>query len=425
MDRPANSWFLIKQLKMVYLTLTLILIVASSLVGHAQTLADYYQMAADSNPGLQAKYKAFEAAMTKVTQVKSLPDPVFSFGYFILPVETRVGPQQAKFSLVQQFPWFGTLKAQGDVYALQAEAKYQEFVDARNKLYYEVSAAYYPLYELNEWKRIIAENIQILETYKRVALAKYKNNQGDMVDVIRVEIMINDAKTQLKILDEKEKPLNAILNKLLNRPAETPVPVSTDVNIDPLPLNYRKDSLLTSNPRLRELDLRMEATRAAEISAKKQGAPKFGVGLDYVLVGNRTDVTGLDNNGRDVLMPMVSLSIPIFRGKYDGAIEEAKLLRESYALQRKEVENSLTASYEAALFEIDRQRRLIELYDAQVKESEKALKLLFTAYSNSGNDFIEVLRMEQQLLQYEQLKASAIAKYHIAVAQLNYITANE
>ena len=113
----------------------IILIILGVTAGQAQTLDDYFRNAAENNPGLQAKYKEFEAALQKVPQVSTLPDPTFSFGYFISPVETRVGPQQAKFSLTQMFPWFGTLKAQGNAAALMAEAKYQSFLDARKQLF--------------------------------------------------------------------------------------------------------------------------------------------------------------------------------------------------------------------------------------------------------------------------------------------------
>jgi hypothetical protein len=107
----------------------IILVLLGSVLGYAQTLDDYFKIAAESNPGLQAKYSAFEAAMQRVEQVNTLPDPNFSFGYFISPVETRVGPQRARFSLTQMFPWFGTLKKQGNAAALMAEAKYQSFLD--------------------------------------------------------------------------------------------------------------------------------------------------------------------------------------------------------------------------------------------------------------------------------------------------------
>ena len=361
-------------------------------------------------------------ALQKVSQVNTLPDPTLSFGYFISPVETRLGPQKARFSLVQMFPWFGTLKVQGDAASLMAEAKYQEFLDARNKLFYQVAAAYYPLYELNQWKRIEAENIDILESFKTIALTKFENGEGSMVDVLRVDLMLKDATTNLKILNDKEKPLSTTFNKLLNRDQNERVVMSDSVPIESLPDNFRRDSLLTNNPVMNGLDLMMEASEAGEHAAYKQGLPKLGIGLDYAIVGKRTDMS-LPDNGKDVLMPMISLSIPIFRSKYKAAVKEAQLSRESYALQKEEYINSLTSGYQMAWFEIQQQLQLVELYDQQIEESKQALNLLFTAFGNSGKEFEEVLRMQQQLLKYEKMKATAVSAYQMSVAKLEYITA--
>ena len=405
----------------------IILVFLGTSVSEAQTLDDYLKIAAENNPGLQAKYREFEAAIQKVEQVNTLPDPNFSFGYFISPVETRVGPQRARFSLTQMFPWFGTLKAQGDAAALMAEAKYQSFLDARNRLYYQVAAAYYPLYELNQWKEIERENIEILESYKTITNKKFENGAGTMVDFLRVDIMLKDATSNLSILNDKEAPLLTRFNKLLNREEDALVIVEDSLFAQALPDNFRKDSLLTNNPILEELDLKIASSEASEEVAYKQGLPKFGVGLDYVLVGERTDLASdmaaPQDNGKNALMPMVSVSIPIFRSKYKAAVKEAQLMQESYALQKEDFANTLTSNYEMAWFEIQQQQELIELYDQQIQESNQALNLLFTAYSNSGNEFEEVLRMQQQLLKYEKMKATAATQYQIALAKLNYLTA--
>ena len=393
-----------------------------STLTNAQSLDDYFKLAAENNPGLQAKYKSFEAAMQKVTQVSSLPDPNLSFGYFVSPVETRVGPQRARFSLTQMFPWFGTLKAQEDAATLMAEAKYQEFLDARNKLYYQVSASYYPLYELQKLISIEEENQRILSSYKEIATIQFQNDKGSMVDVLRVDIMLKDATTNLSILEQKQKPLVTRFNKLLNRSDDDNIVVRDSLFTFSLPANYRKDSLLASNPILDELELKIEASKASEQAAIKQGLPKLGVGLDYVIVGQRTDMS-VPDNGKDAFMPMVSVSLPIFRGKYKAAQKEAQLMQESYSLQREEATNRLTSSYDMIWFEIQKQVELIQLYEEQIQESGQSLNLLFSAYSNSGKDFEEVLRMQQQILKYQKMKATALSEYHIALAELDYVTA--
>ena len=401
-----------------------LLLLFSCLGLQAQTLEDYFKIASDNNPDLLSQYKEFEAALEKVPQVSTLPDPSISFGYFISPVETRVGPQNARFSLTQMFPWFGTLKAQGNVATLMAEAKYQSFLDAKNKLYFEISTAYFPLYELREWMKIEEGNIAILESYKAISNSKFKNGNGTLVDVLRVDIMLKEAVTNLGILNKKEMPLLASFNKLLNRNEIEPVIIADTIEIDLLSLDNAKDSLVVDHPLLNSLELKIKASEASEYAAIKQGLPRFGLGLDYVMVGERTDMA-LPDNGKDALMPMVTVSLPIFRGKYKAAVKEAQLMQESYSLQKTETTNSLNSNYEMALFDIRQQTDLISLFDQQISESEQVLNLLFTSYGNSGKDFEEVLRMQQQLLKYDRLKITALSQYRIAQAKLNYITAKK
>ncbi|MGB0430976.1 MAG: TolC family protein [Bacteroidia bacterium] len=400
----------------------IIMVSGSFLNVYGQSLDDYFKLAAENNLGLRAKYKSFEASLERIVQVSNLPDPNLSFGYFISPIETRVGPQRARFSLSQMFPWFGTLKAKEDVATLLAEAKYQEFLDARNKLYYQVSAAYYSLFELYALIEIEKENQRILTSYKTIATVQFQNNKSDMVDVLRVDIMLKDANANLSILEQKKRPLESQFNSLLSRSSTEPVFVSDSLVQVKVPEGYRKDSLLSSNPLLDELDLKLKASNAKEEVALKQGLPSLGVGLDYVLVSERTDIN-MPENGKNALMPMVSVSLPIFRAKYKAAVNEAQYMQDYYALKKEDISNNLVSTYDIVWFKLQKQTELIKLYDEQIKTSTHSLNLLFSAYGNSGKDFEEVLLMQQQILKYQKMKATALSEYHIALAELDYITA--
>ena len=388
----------------------------------AQSLTDYYGVAAENNPELKAKYKEFEASLQKLPQVSSLPDPNFSLGYFISPVETRVGPQNMKLSLTQMFPWFGTLKAQKNVAALLADSKYQAFLNTKNQLFSQVATVYYPLYELQNLKVIEQENIQILESYKKIALAKLENGQGNLVDILRVDLMIKEAQTNLSILDKKEPALTSWFNSLLNRKYNEKVIISKGIEIVELPLQYRKDSI-SQNPLLIELDLKKQASNAAVAVARKQGLPKLGVGLDYVLVDK--GMNNFPDSGKDVIMPMVTLSLPIFRKKYTAATSEAKLMQESYSFQKEAVENKLTGTYYKLIFEVEKEKELLQLYSNQVVTLSKSLNLLFSYYSNANKDFEEVLRMQQELLKYKKLELASTSAFYIKLAELDYLTAKQ
>jgi outer membrane protein TolC len=391
-------------------------------VANAQSLDDYYQLAAENNPGLKAKYAAYEAALQQIPQVRSLADPTFSFGYFISPVETRVGQQRARFSLTQMFPWFGTLKAQGDVAALNAEVQFLEFLDVRNALYFRVAQAWYSMYELQQMQRLERENIRLLESFKTITTQKYENGMGTMVDIIRVDLLLNEAEIQLEILDKKEASLSSRFNALLNRAYDEPVVVADSLAAGDLLADYRKDSLLVNHPRLAALDLKLQSSEASERVAVKQGLPKIGLGLDYVLVDERSDMV-LEDNGKDVLMPMVSVTIPLFRKKYRAARQEAQLLQQEATFQKEEMVNELTGAYHRAYFQVQQQADLVELYERQSASTQQALNLLLSAYGNSGKDFEEVLRIQQQLLKYERLQATALTRYFTALEEVNYLTA--
>lgn len=387
-----------------------------------QSINDYYIIAAENNPELKAKYKEFEAAMQKIPQVSSLPDPNLSMGYFISPVETRLGPQNMRFSLTQIFPWFGTLKAQKNATTLMAESKYQAFLNAKNILYSQVATAYYPLYELVKLKEIEQENIKILESYKNIANAKFENGKGSLVDVLRVDIMIKDAQTNLEILTKKEPALTSWLNSILNRKYDEKIVVAQEIEVIELPIEYRKDSI-TTNPILQELELKKQASEVAIEVARKQGLPKLGLGLDYVLVGK--GMNNFPDSGKDIIMPMVSVSLPVFRKKYNAATKEAKLMQESYAFQKEAYENKLNGTYYKLVFELEKERDLLKLYEGQVLTLSKSLNLLFAYYSNANKDFEEVLRMQQELLKYQKMQLSSTSTFYIKLAELDYLTAKQ
>ena len=401
--------------------IVLIIFLFSALSIQAQTIDDYLKIASENNPALRARFAEFEAAMQRIPQVSALPDPTFSVSAFGRMIETRVGPQRAVFTFNQMFPWFGTLKAQRDAAALRADAKFQQWIDARNELFFQVKAAYYPLFELEQMIKFQEENREILETFKTLATSQFKNGRGSMVDVVRVDIMLQDVITELSILKKKRNPLVAQFNKLLNRDQHAEVVVSDSLTIDFSPPEVSSDSILQNNPRLAELEITENAWQAEAVVAKKQGMPKLGVGLNYTVIGERTDME-LPDNGMDAIMPMVSISLPIYRKKYKAAIKEAELMRTSISERKRDLTNNLLASFEMAQFEKQKAMDEYQLFDAQIKSTHQAITLLLSTYSNAGEDFEEVLLMQQTLLKYQINSASALKDYYIALARLDYFT---
>lgn len=390
----------------------------------AQTLDDYLMVALENNPSLKASFAVFEASLRRVSQVNALPDPTLSIGVFISPIETRVGAQRARVSISQMFPWFGTLKAKEDVATLQAETKYQEFLDEKNELFFKVKKSYYPIYEVNNQVELMESYLAILITYKHLTTTALANGKAAMTDAIRVDIMIEDMKTDIRLMRDKLNLLRITFNRLLNRSDSIEVVVLDSLSPIDIEDQYRRDSLLTANPRIKSLETQIQASEAMIEVAHKKGLPQFGVGLDYAFVSERTDMN-VPDNGKNAIMPMVTMSLPIFRAKYKAAIEEAELMKTSMEFKKESLENNLFSAYEKTWYELDRAEQLIALYTKQMEKTEQMIRLLYTAYSNSGKDFEEVLRMQRQLLKYQMSLVTENTKFFTALAQLDYITAKD
>jgi cobalt-zinc-cadmium efflux system outer membrane protein len=385
----------------------------------AQTLDEYVTEAAANNAGLKATFLLYQAALEKVPQVGALPDPQFSFGYFISPVETRVGAQRMTISAKQMFPWFGSLDAKKSVAAEYAKAQFEVFEANRKKLVWKVSEPYLNLYTIQEKERVQQSNIAILKSYERLALQRFEQGQGSMIDVLRVQLEISEQETMLQLLTNKKEPLILMFNQLLNRAIKAPINLPDTLELSPLLWSDSiiLDSVLFDNPVLAELASKQRALNYQATVVRKQGAPSVGIGLNYILVSERTDVD-IPDNGKDILLPMLTLRIPLYRGKYKAQLKETNLRLE--ALKQTEIEKRYHISSAVSLTVSDYRdaEARILLYQSQQVKVRRILLLLVESYAVDGKNFEEVLRLQQLLLVYENRKIEATRDLHLANSNL-------
>ena len=395
-----------------------------SINGHSQTLQYYLVIAAQNNPEIKAAYSEFEAAMQKSPQVSSLPDPSLTMSTFGRMIETRIGAQEARFSFMQMFPWFGTLSTKENAANLMAEASFQKYVDTKNEVFLNVKKMYAEIYELNQMIQLEEKNLQILDTYRELSLSKFKSGKGAMVDVVRIDIKRSESSTNIQLLKDQNQPLQIGFNSMLNRDINEFINIPDFLPVDENLTSINRDSLFATNPKLLRLEKQKASFEAEQIIAKKEGYPMIGLGVDYSIISKR-DVPDLEMNGQDAIMPMVTLTLPIFRKKYKAAQKEAELMVQATTYEKQAVENNLQASYSMANYNLLKAKRLKDLYKNQLESTNQAIKLLLAAYSNSGTDFEEILSMNQDLLMLETATVTANKNEFTAQSQIDYLLSKE
>jgi outer membrane protein TolC len=391
------------------------------------TLDDYLLVAMKRNPGLRSAYNQWTADLKKSDWAGALPDPVLSYGYFVENVETRVGPQEQRFSLRQSFPWFGTLGARGDKVFAVSQASYSKFEAARLELFLQVKAAFYDYYYLGRDLQITRENFELLIFWESVAQAKYRVGLEDHPDVIKSQVELGKLEDRLHTLEEKLEPTAVRLRALLNVTDDVAIPLPSTISVVEAPL--LGDSVLSlivrNNPDLGAQRHVVESEAAGERLAAKQALPSFSIGIDYIQTGDALN-PDLTDSGNDPWMIGASISLPIWFGKNSARKSEARARRRAAEYRLLDSENRLVVVAEGLLFEYANALRRTRLYrDGLVPKARQSLNAIYAAYRAGEADFLNVLDAQRQLLDFELTVAREQTVLATRRAQLEALSGTE
>lgn len=389
------------------------------LLAKAQSLKDYLEIAGENNPELQSIQYQYESSLEKVNEVGSLPNTTIGVGYFVQPVETRVGAQKAKIIATQSLPWFGALGAKKESATYKSEAELNNYDFAKRRLFLKIRTTYFELYELNKSVVILQKNIDILKTYEKLALNELENNRSTMVDILKIRMEKNELENNIHSVRENLKSTQSAFNLLLNRDEHMAVIIVDEVLVNNS-LLFNKESI-SDNPKLLQLDNLQSSIEKSEVASKKDGLPTFGIGLEYGFVQSR-DIENLQDNGRDIVMPMVSVSFPLFSKKYSSQQKQLKLEQKVIESSKVTTLNQLNTVYETALSKLENSKVSISTQEENIHEAERAKNVLLSAYETSKVDFEQLLEIQQLQLKFQLKKVISEKQYAIQKATLQFLT---
>nr|HID57849.1 TolC family protein [Desulfobacterales bacterium] len=367
------------------------------------TLFDYLTYAALNNPGLEAAFNRWKAALEKVSQVKSLPDPKFTYAYFIKNVETRVGPQREKFAILQTFPWFSKLSLRGEAAVELARARKEEYNAAKLRLFYAIKKAYYEYWYLANAISITKKSVELISFFEAAARSKYKTGKASHADIIKAQVELGRMEDRLRALHGLRAPIVSKLNALLNRPYDLPLPWPRQIPEEKrLPSDKELFALLKErNPELKRLDF-MVAKESTEIElASKDYYPDITLGLEYIDTENAI-TPGMTDRGKDPVIAKITINLPIWFGRYCAREREARARYTVRKKERIERENRLVSDLKMALYHFHDAERKINLYrEGLIPKAKQSLNVIQEAYSGGKAHFLDLIDAQRILLEFK------------------------
>jgi outer membrane protein TolC len=385
----------------------------------AQTLDAYIQEAENNNPEVQAFELRYNISKEKVEEADAFPKTEVSAGVFVSEPETRTGAQKARFSVKQMLPWFGSITLRENYASSLAEVDYLDIVITKRKLRLSVSQSYYELYAIEQKQVVLEENIQLLNTYEKLALTSVEVGGASAVDVLRLQIRQNELKEAKQVLEQEYKAVQTQFNNFLNRNENTSIAVVDALSVEE-PIEIEQVQL-ELHPELEKYDRLYESVAHSEVLNQKEANPNLGFGLDYIPVAKRPGMDFSDN-GKDILMPMVSLSIPIFNNNYKSRTVQNELRQEEINAQKANRRNLLETILSDALNNKEASYIKYKTQLRNLEQAKNAEKILVKNYETGTIDFNDVLDIQELQLRFQINLIEAVKNYYVQTTIINYLT---
>ncbi|KAA6333187.1 hypothetical protein EZS27_018380, partial [termite gut metagenome] len=223
-----------------------------------------------------------------------------------------------------------------------------------------------------------------------------------MSDVLRIRLEMAELDNNIESILSEIKAEKAGLNALLNRPADSEIIISD--SFGQIPFLFDTASAMArithQNPMLEMINEEGLAYKAKAEMDRKMSYPMLGIGLQYMLINKSkptaspmkaepdmsNDGMSSNMNGKDMVMPMLSVSIPIYRNKYKAQQRESGFRQRESQEKYINTLNTLEAELYKTTHLLDDASRKIALYKKQSELAQTTYNLIVQEFISGKSD---------------------------------------
>ncbi len=396
------------------------------------SIEEAVRIAVKANPGLAAKNARARSMAEIPPQAGSLPDPVLSLNAMSLPTDsfsvTDENMTQLQVGVAQALPFPGKLELREQAAQHKAKASLHNASEFKLQLKRNVRIGWWNLFYLDKALEIVDLNKDLLRGFIRIAEIKYRVGKGLQQDVLLAQLELSKL-IDIEIgLGGARRNVEASFNALLNRPAIVEVKVSELIN-EQLPSVPDEPTLanmaIENRPELASKQEEIEFAKTHVDLAKKDYYPDFMLGALY---GNRSGDNPINGETRsDLASVMLSMNLPIFT----SSRQDRKL--EQQLAERARTEFSFQDAREAILAEVSRaladykkaQEQAMLFKNGIIPQATQTVSSMLAGYQVNKVDFLNLVRAQVTLYNYETQYWKKQAEANQAVARLNAAVGKE
>jgi len=391
------------------------------------------EIAIRDNPNLAEMQARYEALAEIPSQVGALPDPMVNLNAMNFPTDTYDRDQEAmtqvQIGFSQVFPFPGKLNLKEEAAEYDAQAAGHSVDEVRLQLIKNVKGKWWQLYYLDRALETVDINQNLLRQFITVAKTKYETGIGLQQDVLLSQLEFSkliDQEIQIQAIRRNQAiQLNILMDRSANNELILPGQVSKVmpelVDEDEL---YQKAEL--TRPLLRQMETRVDAAQSRLDLAKRDYYPDFKLGMTY---GDRTGDNPLPRGGArsDFVSVMVGVKIPLYAGRKQSKAVSQKsfeLQKNRYALLDKK--GVVMGAISSAVTDYHRAKQQFSLFGSGiVPQAQQTVESMLAGYQVSEVDFLNLVRSQMTLFNYQLQYWKALSDAKQALARLEAAVGEE
>jgi len=375
--------------------------------------------ALEKNPEIIAAREKWQSAQEIIEAKRALPDPEFSYTYFVDSIETRVGPENQIFGAKQKFPFYGKRDLRAEVASKEAEVLEATYEAVKQEIVRRVKRNYYELFYITTLIDITEEEKEILRRFEHIARTKYATGKGSQQSILKVHVEMSQLEDRILALGDQRQTAEAMINVMLDRPPEDPLgkPEKPEFRefyyVQPQLFRLSKEN----RPELRAGIALIEKREKAYNLTRKEYYPDLTVGLNYFQIDDGP--LAFPDNGEDAFNVMFSINIPIWRAKLSSQVRSASQMIRAQKSEYENILNKTLFDVKDNYFKIETARETFDLYkNVLLLQAEQSMKSAEVGYTTGITDFLDLLDAERVFLKIQYGYWRAYTDYIARIADM-------
>lgn len=373
----------------------------SKVLAEELTLSQLVEEVLSVNPTLDAMTAAWQAAMQRIPQARSLEDPML--GSTVAPASlasNQVNPAYV-LEVSQKFPWRGKRSLRGSVATSEAGVASHDYETSVQKLTEIVELEFWEYYSSESLIKLNNQNTAILKSIRSNAEIRYRTGLVMEQDVLQADVELANLEQRLIELRRMNQVSKGSLNTLLRRNPTDHLAIASDLGLasEELPeLDSLIDLSVARRPEVSANVMQIRGLRTKVEIARQQYYP------DTELFYRHDSFWQPKTTQSDLREQVgVRMNVPIYQKRLNAAVCEAiQQLAKSQAEYDQlllDIQREVQASYERVL----ESQQSIELFSEKlIPIAEKNVAVVRANYDNSKSTFVELAIAQRQLIDFKE-----------------------